>query len=69
MINITRHPVLLLVGAGMLVGLLSLPGCSDTAEFASSPKAKATKDDIQKTEFERDKAAKSGNVAPSGRVR
>ena len=69
MMKDVRHPVLSLVGAGMLVGLFSLPGCSDTAEFASSPKAKATKDDIQKTEFQRDKAAKPGNKAPSGRLR
>ena len=59
MIKDVRHPVRLLVGASMLVGLFSLPGCSDTAEFASSPKAKATKDDIQKTEFEKRQSRKA----------
>jgi hypothetical protein len=69
MMKNVRHPVLLSVGAGLLVGLFSLPGCSDTAEFASSPKAKATKDDIQKTEFERDKAAKPGTGTATARNR
>ena len=55
-----RNAVRLSLGAAMLLGFFCLPGCSDTAEFASSPKAKATKDDIQKTEFKRDKAVKPG---------
>jgi hypothetical protein len=51
------------LGIGVLLGSLGSPGCSDSQDFSSSPKAKASKDDIQKAEFERDKAAKAGKPA------
>ena len=64
----TRRALHFFFCVGVVLALIGLPGCSDTAEFASSPKAKATKDDIQKAEFERDKAAKPGS-STSRRIR
>ena len=57
------------LGTGLILGLLGAPGCTDSQDFSSSPKAKATKDDIQKAEFERDKAAKASKGTKSGRIR
>jgi hypothetical protein len=63
----TRHMIRWLLGAGMLVGLLSLQGCSDPEDFSSNPKAKVTKDDIQKAQFEKDKAAGPAKKPGKGR--
>jgi hypothetical protein len=49
--------VSLLLGAGVVVGLLGLPGCSDSEDFSSQPQAKANKEEVQKAEFEKAKAA------------
>jgi len=47
-----------LLGAGLLVGLTSLPGCGNS-EMGSMPEMKGTKDEIQKAQYELDlKAAK-----------
>jgi len=50
-----------LLGGLVFVGLLGVPGCSDPEDFSTQPKAKVSKDDIQKAEFERDKAAKEAS--------
>jgi hypothetical protein len=61
------HPFGLFLGVGLLLGLLGSPGCSDSQDYSSAPKAKATKDDIQKTEFERDSAARADKPARKAR--
>lgn len=59
MMRKTGYSLRLLFGAGVLLVLLGSPGCSNSEDYSSAPKAKATKDDIQKVEFERDQAAKA----------
>jgi hypothetical protein len=58
------------VGVAVLLGLLGLPGCSSESENVTYvPKVTATRDEIQKAEYERDKAAKASGKTASGRPR
>jgi len=56
-----------MLGTGLFLGLFGVSGCTDSQDFSSSPKAKVSKDDIQKAEYERDKAAKPAKTGRKNR--
>jgi hypothetical protein len=57
-------------GVVVLWGLLAVPGCSGppSENVVHVPKESPKRDDIQKTEYERDKAAKASGKAAAPRA-
>lgn len=58
-----RHTLSPVLGAGMLLGLFGLQGCTDPTDISSTPIAKLNKEEFQKAQFEKDKEAAAAKRA------